>query len=532
MATKIDIAFEELQRLKLWFKLQDNKPLYMSDIPELIPLRWIFFKENWDFLVADVTDKIEAYQDPDKFRSQLEEFTDFVVTQRTAGNANSNPFSDSSIFKRFYAVWDNLEIAIAQPSRVEEDLMQSKLAGVEKFIKTDFETIRTALVAARDEIADVTGHGDVTYDTTNNRSAVQALREIKISDVLDMHQLMVGVQAVDFILANISSISTIAIDPFALAKENANNPLFEVDGHKSASMVRMRFGETLQSLAYRYLGDSDRWHEIAIANGLRSPFVDEIGSSVPLISNGDENRLNIARIMPATGEIAVNNLYVGQAVFLESTVLTKQEQRIIRDIKEVPISGELVIELSGDKDLDKLQIVDAAAIRVFKPNTINSNFFVAIPNINTPPTQIGNETPFFLSAAAEDEKIAAVDLSIDEDGDLNFTSFGDLRLSYGLENAIQAVQLKVANEAGQLARHPEFGLVSLYGTKITDPATIKSSLITSITGMIEADARFDRIESIAVDRIRTGPAGFVVQLVVRMAGAGTLVPISFNVSVS
>lgn len=500
----------------------------MADVPEIIPLRWVFFRDNWARIRDDFETQVDAYSDPDKLRTQLEEFTDFIETQRVAGNANSNPFSSDTVFKRFYAVWDNIPLSVTPVSREELSIIQTKNDTVTGLIKTDFLEMRSSFVAARDEIADVTGHNDPDYDNSFNRSPVISLRDIRVADTVDMSTLHVGINATDFILANIGQLDTITVDPFALAKVNANNPNLQIDSHRSANMVRMRFNETLQSLANRFLGDSDRWQEIAIANGLRSPYVDETGSSIALIANGSENRINVAGTR-VDGSITKNSLYVGQAVFLESTTLAIREQRLINNIKEVPVSGELVIELSGSKDLDKMQIIDSAAIRVFKPNTINSNFFVAIPSTDAPPDKVGNETPFFLAAAAEDEKLAGVDLSLDEDNDLFFTSFGDLRLSYGLENAIQAVQLKIANERGQLPRHPNFGLISLYGKKASDPTAIKAALTQSVSEMIEADKRFDRIETINVVQT-TKTSGFLIQMVVRMAGAGSLVPISFSVN--
>ena len=526
----IDIAFNQMQDLKLWFKLNQNSAVVMSDYPDIIPMRWNVIKDQWGFLGPELYSKVDKYSDPDKLRVQIESFTVFVNTQRVSNNS-ANPLDDSSILKRFYAIWDNLEVGFAPLSELERKLISERNVYIGAFIKEDFKRIRNSLVSARNEIADLTGHNDETYDKSFQRSPVAKLRDITGPDTQDMDTFQQGVFTIDFILSNITGVKTISVDPFALAKANAANPEFDMNAYRSASMVRMNVGESLQALAFKYLNDVDKWIDIATANGLRPPYIDEVGTSIKLIANGDGNTMNI--VIPDSGEINANSLYMGQPVFLESDTLRGVDQRTILNIKIVPVSGDLVLELSGNDDLNKLKTEDNAAIRVYKPNTINSNFFVAIPSVEPIGDDISTETPFFLAASAADEKRAGVDLAINGDGDLSFTSFGDIKLSYGLDNAIQAVQLKVANEQGQIPRHPEFGLVSLFGQKITNPSEIKTALITSLNTMIDADDRFDRINNIYVEQLPPGVAasGFYINLEVKLAGSSTVVPLTFTVNV-
>src|SRR5690606_24961551 len=107
-----------------------------------------------------------------------------------------------------------------------------------------------------------------------------------------------------------------------------------------------------QDLAARYLGDSNRWLDIAIANGLKPPYIDEIGEAISLISNGEGNQVNISEVDPS-GRSNKDKLFINQVIFISSDTLKFAEQRRIISIKEVPISGELVVELSGEADLDK-----------------------------------------------------------------------------------------------------------------------------------------------------------------------------------
>lgn len=522
----IDKAFSSIGNLKLWYNSKSGISLKMCDVPEIIPLRWTYFRDNWEFLLPIVKAKMEGYSYPDQLETELNNFTRFIQVQRNNMNKNINPFAKSSILPDFYSIWENIEITSLQTTRQENDLIQNKLNTVMRYIRTDFLKIRSDIVAARDELADITGTGDTNYNATFRRSSVRTLRDARIQDINIMQTLQESIGAVDYILANSSSLTTTTIDPFALARANAKNPEIDIQTNRSGKLVRMYFGDSLESLAYRYLGDTNKWIEIAIANGLKPPYIDEIGEAIPLRSNGSGNQINIAPL-DGSGNNNRPKFYINQAVFLQSDTVKFPEQRMIMNIREIPISGEIVLELDGDANLDMFLISDNANVRVYKANTVNSNFLVLIPLPQAPDLQAPNELPFFLASKPEDERNAGIDLAINESADLVFTSNGDLQLSFGLANAIQAVQLKMVSEKGQNPRHPTYGLPVVIGSKADNPGDIRQTLITGINQLIDADSRFDRIETLDV-RVALGTAQ--ISLVVRMAGTGSLIPISFTVN--
>lgn len=519
-------AFTSLGNLKLWFNSKSGISPKLSDVPEIIPLRWTYFRDNWEFLLPTIESKVADYIYPDQLESQISDFNRFIQIQRNNQNKNINPFAKGSVLTDFYSIWENIEIASLPMTRQETDLLQNKINATQRYIKTDFLKIRGDLASARDQLADVIGTSDVDYNKTFVRSSVRTLRTARIQDINVMQTLQTGIGAVDFILANSNSLSTVSVDPFALARANANNPDIDIQTNRSGKLVRMFFGDSLESLAYRYLGDANRWIEIAIANGLKPPYIDEIGETISLLSNGSGNQINIASL-DVNGVRNRQKFYINQAIFLQSDTVRFPDQRIIINIKEIPVSGEIVLELDGEEPLDNFLINENAHVRVFKPNTINSNFLILIPLPQSPDTAAPNEVPFFLASKKEDERNAGVDLAINENADLVFTSNGDLQLSFGLANAIQAVQLKMVSEKGQNPRHPSFGLPNVIGTKGTQPTQIRETLINGINQLIDADSRFDRIETLDV-RVARGTAQ--INLVVRLAGTGSLVPISFTVN--
>jgi hypothetical protein len=92
---------------------------------------------------------------------------------------------------------------------------------------------------------------------------------------------------------------------------------------------------------------------------------------------------------------------------------------------------------------------------------------------------------------------------------------------------MQSMQIKMMTEKGQNPNHPNLGLPVVMGLKGNQPNQVKQALITSINDMVSADTRFDRVETLDV-KVDRGVVS--ISLVVRMAGTGTLVPISFTVN--
>ena len=522
----VDTALAALRDLNFWTKNNQGGDLTLAEIPGIIPLRWIYFRDNWEIIKLGLVASISQAANPDGLVLQVEKLSSLIEVQRASTNQTINPFSKSSTLNKYYNVFSNILVSSIPLTVEEQTILESEVARVSGFIKTDFRALRVDIAKTRDQLADIAGGTDADYNTSYNRSPLTTLRSVSPKDIQTMQALQEGIKSVDFILANASSIlTTVGIDPFALARTNANNGDIVIETGRSARLVKMNFGDDLRALALRELGDQDRWMEIAIANGLRPPYIDEIGKKVLLLSNGNGNQINIAKL-DVSGNTNLEKFYIGQQVFLTSTEEKSPDQRSIANIKEVPVSGELVIELSGENDLSRYKISEDANLRVYLPNTVNSLFSVQIPTPAAAPSQLGEE-PFFLSDKSEDEKRAGVDLALGSDFDLVLTPTSDLQLSFGVANAIQAVKIKMVSEQGQNSRHNTFGLIPLQGRKFEDTAEAIEEITTSINGMIEADTRFERVESLQVSKSR---GSMLVGLEVRLAGTGTVVPISFSVT--
>ena len=83
----------------------------LSDISEIIPLRWNYFKDNWEFIKGHLADKIANYEFSDLLELHIRKLSEFIEAQRNSQNQAINPFANStSTLQLYFAVFDNIEI--------------------------------------------------------------------------------------------------------------------------------------------------------------------------------------------------------------------------------------------------------------------------------------------------------------------------------------------------------------------------------------------------------------------------------------
>lgn len=528
MASIDPSTFESSANLSLWFKVYTGTTLNLADVPEIIPIRWTYFRDNWQLLRQQLLNNADRTYDPDYFRAALIDLTSFIDNQRL-NTTDINPFASNTIYYRFYPIFDNIRLESITLTNEERTLITNKKITVSTYSKINFLNIKQSLRTYRDNLADLVGLSDSTYDQIYGRSPTIAQSVPSLSDLSLMKVIEGQLQTVDFILSNLFAIDN-AIDPFALARQNANNPDVDIRQYGSGRMVKLNFGEDLPSLAKRYFGNSDRWLDIAIANGLKDPYVDEIGQSLPFLANGSNNQINLSAI-DTQGNNNINKFYINQIILIQSNVYPYPSQRTITGIKTIPISGEIILTVSGDKNMGLYLLLDGATIRIFKPNTINSSQYILIPSPDPLSNPRAEEIPWFMASKGTDEKNTKIDIALGDTGQILRTSTGDIALSYGIDNAVQAIQAKMQTELGTNARHSTFGLVNVVGTPSSANTDIKTVLIDSIVNQIQADSRFDRVQTITVDRdLTSNGVAYLIQLVVKLSGSNTNIPITFTVN--
>lgn len=251
--------------------------------------------------------------------------------------------------------------------------------------------------------------------------------------------------------------------------------------------VPFPYGSSLESLALRYLGDANRWHEIAALNGLQTPFIDEVGFNADLLVNGDGNQIVVSNTYS-------EKLFIGQPVWIGSNVVSRSKRQI-RGI--TPIGSSLYILLSGDANLDNYRTADLASIHAYLPYTVNSQQLIYIPSqdavegddFRTDKIPSVDETDKLL-------RIGGLDLLLTSDSDLVVTPTGDGGWSYGMTNIVQWLKIGMSTPRGALVQHPNFGIDIVPGTSVAD--TSATEMAKSIRNLVSINPAFSGLESVSV----------------------------------
>lgn len=244
------------------------------------------------------------------------------------------------------------------------------------------------------------------------------------------------------------------------------------------------FGSTMEAIAARYLGDPQRWLEIATLNNLRSPYIDENGFTLPLLSNASGRRITVSNI---------SNLYVGQVVILKSST-QPQTARHIAEISRLSDTSYL-LSLDGESNLDNFKLIDQAYLQAYLPGTCNSQQKIFIPSDLSLPND-PNILPPLVAANDPFTGISKVDFLLQESGDIALNSFGDFRLAYGMTNLLQALKIKIGSQKGKILLHPEFGIGVKAGMNVAD-ANVQD-IYNSINKLVSEDPRFNGISSLQI----------------------------------
>ena len=522
-------AYQSIANINLWLKLQTGDQLVLTDVPSIIPLRWTYFSQQWNIILPTLQSQVSSYVFSDLFASQLIAFTNFIAVERN-NSSSVNPLSNAKTLYQFYTVFDNITISSINLTVLEQALITNLTTTVSQYTRNNFLALQEEITSYRDSVADTLGLSDPTYNTTFNRSSVAAQSTPQVQSIEYLETLQTSIQTIDFILANLFAVDT-AVDPFALARANANNPAINIGQYSSGNLVRFQYGDDLESLAFRYLGDATKWIDIALANGLQPPYIDEVGQNVPLEANGNGNQINIA----ATDSLGNDNsekFYINQVLFLQSTSLPFPNQRTVVNLEIVPATGDIILTLNGSPNLSQYTTATNASVLVYAPDTINSHAFILIPSPNPLPNQRQETLPWFLASTPADEVAMGIDLLLGPTDDLVFTPNHDFSLSYSLQNATQAMKLKVVTELGELRYHQGFGLVNIIGSKNNNISAVQTTITSALLSQVAQDARFDRVESLYVDYLAGANSAsmVVIEMQVRLAGSNQVIPISFSVN--
>ena len=425
----------------------------------------------------------------------------------------NNIFSLPEFYYDFFSEipMDSVNLTLEQEELFEDELENVRLSTIQDLRDFKNEILELAL-----DISNNFGAGDGVYSSIYGRPDP---RERVVGMTIEENEILAALY--EFIniydlLSSTKQFDDLKIEsPLEYVGGIANESGINFEQFSSKMLVPVPFGLGIEEVAARYMGNPDKWLEIATINGLRSPYIDEEGFYFELLTNAEGRQFTIYD--------PENRLFLGQNIILKSNTVPSFSRKII-DIEEINNSNYL-ITVDGESNLDSLKTLDSATMQGYLPGTVNSQNQIYIP-VNQPSED--DDRAFEIPNLGDKNltKVSKIDFLLTDDGDIALNALGDFRLANGLTNLIQALKIKIRTEKGTLLRHLDFGLGISHGVSVADIES--GEIIKSMNKMISNDSRFEGIERFT---IRLVGSSLFIDMAVTIANKSGVVPLTFKVDV-
>ncbi len=395
----------------------------------------------------------------------------------------------------------------------QQNALQTELNNVNSFTVANLKAMRATILTLCTQLSNAFGAGDAYYSALFNTPAPIVTNEpMTADDYSTLSAFYELVQAFDVLTATNQLDNEQTLNNMEYVAALAATSDIEFNISNSKIQVPVPYGLTMEQIAMRYLGDPQRWLEIATLNFLQEPYLDENGFILPLLSNADGRSIVVGNDY---------DLFLGQKIYLNSSTQPSTARTIIDIVQLSPIS--FLITLDGLANLDVFTIADSAYIQAYLPGTVNSQNVIFVPS--DLPTTVDDQINIPASVANVDlVGLSKVDWLLTPTGDLAVNNTGDFRLAAGITNLVQALTLKFSTQLGTSLLNPDFGLPVKPGTMVSDTSATK--IYTQISAMITSDPRFNGVRGMQVN---VTPPSVGISLGVQLAGQGQGVfPISFQ----
>lgn len=404
----------------------------------------------------------------------------------------------------------SLSLNNSQQTAIDDAIESARQTTVD-----DLKQYRTVIQDLALQLSNNFGAGDAYYSQIYNRQSPTSRITPMTLDEYELLTALYNVLQTYDILTATTSVDDLNKDSnmeYVAGLSDLSGIDFNIPNSKILAPVP--FGLNIEQIALRYLGDPQRWLEIATLNNLRDPYIDENGFQRPLLSNATGRQITIS---------SIENMYIGQRIVLRSTTQQQSARRIL-GIDRLSDTSYL-LTLDGEPNLDNYTVIDKAYLQAYLPGTVNSQQKIFIPS----DLPVPNEPNILVPSSVSDVTLVGlskVDWLLNDKGDVAVNSFGDFRLSAGITNLIQAMKIKLSTPKGSIITHPSFGLGLKAGISIADLNV--QDIYNSINKMIEEDPRFLGLDSLQVSI--QGPV-LSISMAVTIAGQNGVFPITFELPV-
>lgn len=417
--------------------------------------------------------------------------------------------------EKSHSLIDSANVFSLQLNATQQEQVEKAVSDVRLITVDDLKTFRTVINELSLQLANNFGAGSSYYNKIYGRPApATRIQEMTLDEYQILRVLYDVIQAYDILTATtqVDDLNKKTNMEYVAGLASDVNILFNTS--ESKILAPVPFGLSVEGIAMRYLGDAQRWLEIATLNNLRSPYIDENGFKYTLLSNASGRQITVG---------SEENLFVGQRIVIRSATQTQTARKILGIDRLSDVS--FLLTLDGESNLDNFTTVDLAYLQAYLPGTVNSQQKIFIPS----EIAVSNDPRIIVPASTQSDPLVGlskVDWLLTDTGDLATNSYGDLRLSAGLTNLIQALKIKLGTQKGRVLLHPEFGLGIRAGQMSSD--TDAKQVFDDLNKLIGEDSRFQGLDSLQV--ILNGPT-MTINMGVRLAGNNGVFPIAFDTPV-
>ncbi len=374
-------------------------------------------------------------------------------------------------------------------STEQRDQLNAEIAASTSISVADVEAIRASAQQSLDSYATAIGAWDQAYSDTYGLPTSTVTQREPNREELDVlfaiNDFLMGLDQFITYLQEQGGSNEPTMTSIEYVAGLAERSGIDFAIPRSKYAVPFPYGSTLERVALQYLGDANRWHEIAVLNGLRAPYVDEVGFELPLLVNGNQNEIVVA---------SRDNLFVGQPIWLSSSTIRRESRRILGIRQSSP--STFVLTLSGEPDLEAFTTNAVAVMSAYLPGTVNSRQIFYIPSDGAP--SLDDNLASIPGVDPYDPllRIGGVDWLLDKALDLVVTPYGDNPLAIGLIALTQGAQVAFSSPKGNLQQHPGWGLGIKVGTSVADMDL--PSLIQDLDTFFGSDPALAGLQSVNI----------------------------------
>lgn len=517
--------YTPLREIVLMGKAISGATLTLADLPRNIILdtkeSFVEFYSN----LNELTDNIsrESFAINESYRRALGGFaleSGKTTTQSSRQVGSSQALTGAGVVNQiFNNPEDNFEFftkfsvtKLRLPIQVQNKINQEK-QRVSALTRKDLEIRRDKILSVIVDYAHAVNAGSDTYTriygvipntTANKRAATD-------QDFETLFELNKALSLLNSVCVS-TKVNNSTESPMEYIAGLASQSGIAFQQPRSKRLVPFLYNHTLEQMASIYLGNPERWHEIAALNGLTSPFIDEEGFDLYLLLNGQQNRIVVS---------SVENLFVNQVVYISSSTVNPEKRSVV-GIEKVS-TNNYILSLSGEPDLDKLKVSERAKLHAYLPNTINSQMSLYIPSQDEPSDDFETKPIPGIDYFNDLVRVGGVSILLDSSNDIVIVG-NQTRYAVGLTNIVQKAKIALSTPKGSLINHPGYGLPVKVGQSTADVNA--NDVLQSIQQMFSEDPTFTNVSAVSV--IKNGPT-VAITANVEIAGINQSIPITTEI---